>query len=63
MSYMPVEKLIDKANGSVYTLVILASKRAQELADGAFASEPDASFKATTAALHEIAEGKAKIKK
>ena len=59
MKYVPLEKLVDKTNGSVYKLVILASKRALEIAEG----QPklvdiDSSVKPSTIALHEIAEGK-----
>ncbi|MCX5696852.1 MAG: DNA-directed RNA polymerase subunit omega [Candidatus Omnitrophica bacterium] len=57
MGYVPLENLIDKSCGSIYKLVILASKRALEIAEG----QPklvvmDASTKPSTVALHEIAE-------
>jgi len=50
--------------GSIYKLVILASKRALEIAEG----QPklvadDASIKPSTVALHEIAAGKIEAKK
>lgn len=35
MSYLPLEYCLDKSNGSVYQLVILAARRAHELDDGA----------------------------
>jgi DNA-directed RNA polymerase omega subunit len=34
MAYMALEKLLDKTEGSVYKLVVLASRRALELAEG-----------------------------
>ena len=59
MGYQGREKLLDKSLGSIYKLVILASKRALEIAEG----QPklvadDASVKPSTVALHEIAAGK-----
>jgi len=59
MGYQGREKLLDKSMGSIYKLVILASKRALEIAEG----QPklvadDASVKPSTVALHEIAAGK-----
>jgi DNA-directed RNA polymerase omega subunit len=64
MPYVPLEKLLDKSADSVYKLVILASKRALEIAEG----QPklvgvDSFFKPSTIALHEIAEGKVQYKK
>ena len=64
MGYQGREKLLDKSMGSIYKLVILASKRALEIAEG----QPklvadDASVKPSTVALHEIAEGKIEAKK
>lgn len=64
MTYVPLEKLLDKSNGSIYKLVILASKRALEIAEG----QPklvdiDSSIKPSTIALYEIAEGKVQCKK
>jgi len=64
MTYVPLEKLLDKSSGSIYKLVILASKRALEIAEG----QPklvdiDSSIKPSTIALHEIAEGKVQCKK
>lgn len=64
MAYIPLEKLLDKSNNSVYKLVILASKRALEIAEG----QPklvnvNSSVKPSTVALHEIVEGKVKSKK
>ena len=59
IGYVPLENIIDKSNGSIYKLVILASRRALEIAEG----QPklvamDSSIKPSTIALHEIAEGK-----
>lgn len=64
MAYTPVEKLIDKADYSIFRLVALASKRATELAEGA---KPliatDGQLKPTTVALLEIIDGKIRSKK
>ena len=59
MAYQPLERLLPRSNGSIYRLILLASKRATELADGQqplidFPSSP----KATTIALEEIVAGK-----
>ena len=64
MAYVSLEKLLDKSNESIYKLVILASKRALEIAEG----QPklvaaDASTKPSTIALYEIAEGKIRYQK
>lgn len=64
MPYVAREKLLDKSCESVYKLVILASKRALEIAEG----QPklvvvNASMKPSTVALHEIAEGKIRCRK
>ena len=57
--YLPLEKLLDKSCDSVYKLVILASKRALDLAEGQPKLSPAGSnLKPSTMALHEIAEGK-----
>ena len=59
MGYVPLEELVHKSLDSVYKLVILASKRALEIAEGQpKLVEMDASVKPSTVALHEIAEGK-----
>ena len=64
MGYQGREKLLDKSLGSVFKLVILASKRALEIAEGAPKLVDDnASVKASTVALHEIAAGKIEAKK
>ena len=56
MSYQPVAGLLPKAAGSVYKLVILASQRALELAEGMprLVEQPK-SDKLTVLALSEIA--------
>ncbi len=64
MPYVALEKLLDKSEKSVYKLVILASKRALEIAEG----QPklvslNSTTKPSTIALHEIAEGKVQYKK
>jgi len=64
MAYVALEKLLDKSNNSIYKLVILASKRALEIAEG----QPklvgmDSSTKPSTIALHEIADGKVESRK
>jgi DNA-directed RNA polymerase omega subunit len=64
MGYLPLENLVDKSCGSVYKLVILASKRALEIAEGQpKLIEMHASAKPSTIALHEIAENKLACKK
>lgn len=57
------ENLLDRSCGSIYKLVILASKRALEIAEG----QPklvnaSASEKPSTVALYEIAAGKVQCK-
>lgn len=64
MTYIPLEKILDKAEGSLYKLVIIASKRALELSEGVPSLvETNSEAKSTTTALREIAEGKVKVKK
>ena len=64
MGYRGRERLLDKSMGSVYKLVILASKRALEIAEGQpKLVEDEASVKPSTVALHEIAAGKIEAKK
>lgn len=64
MDYVSLEKLLDKSEGSVYKLVILASRRALEIAGG----QPklvkvNSATKPSTVALYEIAAGKVYCKK
>lgn len=62
--YVPLENLLDKSDESIYKLVILASKRALELAEGQpKLVEANSSLKPSTVALHEIAENKVRYKK
>jgi DNA-directed RNA polymerase omega subunit len=64
MGYVPLENLVDKSCNSVYKLVILASKRALEIAEGQpKLVEMNSSIKPSTVALHEIAAGKLICKK
>jgi len=58
MAYVPLEKLLDKSDNSIYKLVTLASRRALEIAEG----KPklvsvDSSVKPSTVALYEISRG------
>ncbi|MEW6008297.1 MAG: DNA-directed RNA polymerase subunit omega [Candidatus Omnitrophota bacterium] len=63
MQYIPLEKLIDKTGNSLYKLVVMASKRAFEIAEGAPALvEKSEIAKPGTIALEEIAQGKIKMK-
>lgn len=63
MAYVALEKLLDKSNDSIYKLVILASKRALEIAEGQpRLVEASPSVKPSTVALYEIAETKVKCK-
>jgi DNA-directed RNA polymerase omega subunit len=59
MMYVPLEKLLDKTESSVYKLVITASKRALEIAEGQpKLVEAAMSIKPSTIALREILEGR-----
>ena len=61
---MPLEKLLDKARGSVYKTVILASKRALEIAEGQPSMlQVGVATKPSTVALSEIAAGRCRVKK
>ena len=63
MSYKGREKLLDKSMGSIYKLVILASKRALEIAEGQPRLVSDElSAKPSTVALREIEQGKIEAK-
>ena len=62
MYNIPMERLLDKT-GSVYKLVLLASKRAVELNSGAGKLiEAMPSLKLSTLALEEIRQGKVRLK-
>jgi DNA-directed RNA polymerase omega subunit len=56
--------MLDKSDFSVFKLVILASKRALEIAEGQpKLVQADASVKPSTVALNEISAGKVYYKK
>jgi DNA-directed RNA polymerase omega subunit len=64
MSYVPLETLLDKSEGSIYKLVILASRRALEIAEGAAKLKTMAAdTKPTIVALAEISDGAVQYKK
>ena len=64
MEYMPIEKLLDKADNSMYKLVLLAAKRTLELVEGQpSVISVNSSLKPSSIALEEIAEGKVRLKK
>jgi len=55
--------MLDKTDGSIYKLVVVASKRALELAEGhpKLVNDVSSAAKQSSIALREIAEGKVKI--
>lgn len=57
MAQVPIEELLKRC-GSVYRLVILAAKRAKEIADGAPPLVDISQRKVTSIALEEILHGK-----
>ena len=57
MAQVEMEKLLRRC-GSVYRLVILAAKRAKEVAEGSPALVNTSQRKVTTVALEEIVQGK-----
>ena len=61
MSYVPVQDLLVKT-GSIYKLVILASRRAVELSAGSPKLVEADKEKLSTIALEEIAQGKVKLR-
>lgn len=62
MAYVPIQELLQKT-GSMFKLVILASRRAVELNAGAEQLvESDKNTKVASIALLEILQGKVKIK-
>lgn len=64
MAYVVLENLLDKSGDSIYKLVILASKRALEIAEGQpKLVETNSSTKPSTIALQEIANGKVKYQR
>jgi len=60
MSYVPIQDLLSKT-GSLYKLVVLASKRAVELNAGAPRMIEANNEKVCSVALEEIARGKVKF--
>jgi DNA-directed RNA polymerase omega subunit len=64
MEYVELEKLLDKSGGSLYKLVVLASKRALELAEGKpkLTAQVNPNTKPSIIALQEIAEGLVHVK-
>ena len=58
MAHIAIDDILDRANGSIYQLVNLASLRALELAEGAPKLIESNAIKPTTLALEEIAAGK-----
>jgi DNA-directed RNA polymerase omega subunit len=63
MGYQPLEKLLPQANMSIYKLIITASKRSLELAEGMpKLIENPSTDKPATVALEEIVAGKVKLK-
>jgi DNA-directed RNA polymerase omega subunit len=63
MPYVPLEALLDKTEMSVYKLVITASRRSLEIAEGQpRLVEADSSAKPSTVALYEIAAGKVRCR-
>jgi len=64
MPYIALEKVLDKNEKSIYKLVILASKRALEIAEGQpKLVEANVNVKPSTVALYEIASGKIEYRK
>ena len=57
MAQVPIEGLLKRC-GSVYRLVILAAKRAKEVADGSPPLVDTSQRKVTSIALEEILQGK-----
>ena len=57
MAHVPIEDLLKRC-GSVYRLVILAAKRAKEVADGSPPLVETHQRKVTSIALEEILQGK-----
>lgn len=64
MAYeVALENLLDKTKGSIYKLVILASKRALEISEGQPMLVKVPPMKPSTVALYEIAAGRVEYKK
>ena len=64
MGYIPIERLLDKTDNSIYKLVMLAAKRTLEIVEGQPRLLPvNSSLKPSSIALEEIAKGKVRLKK
>ncbi|MFA5118748.1 MAG: DNA-directed RNA polymerase subunit omega [Candidatus Omnitrophota bacterium] len=64
MAYIDLERLLEKSGGSIYKLVVVASRRALEIAEGqAKLVEVSSAVKPSSVALMEIAAGKVRYKK
>lgn len=63
MEHFDVQGMVAKTNNSIYKLVILASKRALEIAEGQpkLVQVPSANLKPSIIALAEIAAGKIQV--
>ncbi len=59
---IPLEKLLEASNGSIYKITVLAAKRAIVLADGEKPLIEKPSEKVLDNALREIKNGKIKVK-
>ncbi|MDD3296099.1 MAG: DNA-directed RNA polymerase subunit omega [Candidatus Omnitrophica bacterium] len=59
---IPLEKLLNASEGSIYKVTLLAAKRAMALADGEKPLIEKASEKILDNALREIRDGKIKVK-
>lgn len=59
---IPLEKLLEASDGSIYKVTILAAKRAISLADGEKTLVEKPSAKVLDNALREIRNGKIKVK-
>ena len=57
MAHVPIDELLDRCS-SIYKLVVIASKRAKELAEGSPKFVEMDSKKVTSIALEEIRQGK-----
>jgi DNA-directed RNA polymerase subunit omega len=57
MAQVPIEELLQRC-GSIYKLVILAAKRAKEVAEGSPALVETSHHKVTSVALEEILQGR-----
>lgn len=64
MQYQPIEELLPKSGGSVYSLIRMAANRALELSEGKpHLISTVSTDKVTSIALEEIRQGKIETKK